>query len=191
MKKSIFSVLVLALVTLISTNVAAQEFSGLDKSPMDQATYPSDYKDANKMVKVTYSRPQLKDRPVSKLAPNGAIWRTGANEAAEITLYQDMMLGKKLVKKGTYTMYTIPGEKSWTTILSTDLNVWGSYFYNEKNDVVRISSEKMKADDKLEAFSIAFTKEKNDIAMFMGWGNLRIKTVMTAAQQSAPVLTKQ
>jgi len=191
MKKSIFSALVLTLVTFISTNVAAQEFSPLDKSPMDQATYPSDYKDANKMVKVTYGRPQLKDRPISKLAPNGEVWRTGANEAAEITLYQDMMLGKQLVKKGTYTMYTIPGETSWITILSTDLNVWGSYYYNKKNDVVRISSEKMKDEEKLEAFSIAFTKEKNDIVMYMGWGNLRTKTIMTPTKQSATVLMKQ
>jgi hypothetical protein len=101
------------------------------------------------------------------------------------------MLGKQLVKKGTYTMYTIPGETRWITILSTDLNVWGSYYYNKKNDVVRISSEKMKDEEKLEAFSIAFTKEKNDIAMYMGWGNLRTKTIMTPTKQSATVLMKQ
>jgi hypothetical protein len=33
----------------------------LDKSPMDVASYPTDYKNADKLAKVTYSRPQLKD----------------------------------------------------------------------------------------------------------------------------------
>jgi hypothetical protein len=39
---------------------------------------------------VTYSRPQLKGRSLNELAPAGKVWRTGANEAAEITLYKDM-----------------------------------------------------------------------------------------------------
>ena len=190
MKKSIFSILVLALVTLLTTNVSAQEFSPLDKSPMDQAAFPTDYKDANKMVKVTYSRPQLNERPVTKLAPMGEVWRTGANEAAEITFYQNTMVGKTMVPKGTYTLYTIPGEKSWTTIISKDINLWGSYFYNQKNDVVRVNSDLSQAKEPLEAFSIAFTKEKNDLVMHMGWGRVRTRTLMTPAAADAMLMKK-
>jgi len=185
MKKSIFSVLVLALVTLIATNATAQNFKDLDKSPMDQAAFPSSYKVSDKVVKVTYSRPQLKDRPVSKLAPNGEVWRTGANEAVEITFYKDMMVGKTLVPKGTYTLYTIPGEKSWTTIINKDLNVWGSYFYNKENDVARVTSPVMNGDKSLEAFSIAFEEEGENIAMYMGWGTIRTKTVMKVAGEAS------
>lgn len=178
MKKSIFSILVFAVVALISTNVNAQSFKGLDKSPMDQAAYPSSYKVTDKVVKVTYSRPQLKGRPVAKLAPNDAVWRTGANEAAEITFYKDMMLGKTVVPKGTYTLFTIPGEKSWTTIISKDTNVWGSYSYNEKNDVARVNSQLMSGEKSLEAFSIAFEQDGSKIAMYMGWGTVRTKTLL-------------
>jgi hypothetical protein len=44
-----------------------------------------------------------------------------------------MKLGETKVKAGTYTLYAIP-EKSYTIIISKDLNVWGSY-YKETNDV--------------------------------------------------------
>ncbi|WP_282032128.1 DUF2911 domain-containing protein [Winogradskyella eximia] len=163
-----------AITMLLSFNVNAQEFKDLDKSPMDAASFPSDYKDANKLIKITYSRPQLKDRSVDKLAKEGEIWRTGANEAAEITLYKDMKFGDKEVKAGTYTFYMIPGKKEWTAIINTDLNVWGSYFYNEKNDVARLTVPVTEGKKSLEAFSIAFDKSDNGINMHLGWGTVRV-----------------
>jgi hypothetical protein len=83
---NILAALTFAFVLLMSTNVSAQKFSKLDKSPMDAAAFPRDYKVSDKLIKIVYSRPQLKGRTVSKLAPNGKVWRTGANEAAELTL---------------------------------------------------------------------------------------------------------
>ena len=54
------SIFVFAFLMIATTNMQAQKFSNLDKSPLDIASYPSDYKDANKLLKVIYSRPQLK-----------------------------------------------------------------------------------------------------------------------------------
>jgi hypothetical protein len=180
MKKSnIITVIALAIVTFFSANLTAQEFSGLDKSPMDVASYPSDYKDANKLMKISYSRPQLKERTLSKLAPSGQVWRTGANEAAELTLYKDMMLGDTMVKAGTYTFYTIPGDETWTAIISTDLNVWGSYFYNESNDVARITVPTTMADESLEAFSISLSQADNGVDMHLGWDKVRVTVPFT------------
>ena len=180
MKKSNFiASIVFAFLMLVSFNVNAQEFKGLDASPMDAASFPSSYKESDKLVKITYSRPQLKGRSVGKLAPEGKVWRTGANEAAELTLYTDMMLGTTKIKAGTYTFYLIPGEKEWTAIVSTDLNVWGSYFYNEKNDVARIDVPVTKGKENLEAFSIAFEKSDNGIHMHIGWGTIRIAVPFT------------
>ena len=107
----LFTTIALAFATLALMNLDAQNFKGLDKSPMDAASFPTSYKDSNKLIKVIYSRPQLKGRALNTLAPNGKVWRTGANEAAEITLYKDMKLGDGLVKAGTYSLFTIPGEK--------------------------------------------------------------------------------
>ena len=128
MKKStIITTIAFAVTMLLSSNVNAQKFPDLDKSPMDPAAYyPNDYKvSAKEIAKITYSRPQLKGRSVSELAPNGKVWRTGANEAAEITFYKDVKLGDTKIKAGTYTLFTIPEKDFYTVIISKDLNVLG------------------------------------------------------------------
>ncbi|MEH6538209.1 MAG: DUF2911 domain-containing protein [Psychroserpens sp.] len=177
--KSIISTIAMAFAMLISVNMNAQEFSGLDKSPMDAASFPTSYKESNKLIKIVYGRPQLKDRSLEKLAPNGKVWRTGANEAAELTLYTPMMLGKTKVPAGTYTFYVIPGAKEWTAIISKDLNVWGSYYYKEANDVARITVPVTTGKKSLEAFSIAFEKSDDGVHMHLGWGNARIAVPFT------------
>ena len=173
MKKSkLILSLAFAFIMLFSINIQAQEFDGLDKSPMDAASFPTSYKDSDKFVKVVYSRPQLKDRAVSKLAPNGKVWRTGANEAAEMTVYKPIKLGGQRIEPGTYSLFTIPGDTEWTIILSSDVNVWGAYSYKATNDVVRFKAPVREGKRSLEAFTIAFS----DDAMYLGWGGIRVVT---------------
>lgn len=171
MKKTVLSFVILAITVLFSTNSNAQKFSDLDVSPMDAASYPSSYKISDKLVKIIYSRPQLKGRELDKLAPKGKVWRTGANEAAEITFYKDVTFGGKAVKAGTYTLFTIPNDKEWTVILSTAKNVWGAYFYKESEDVVRVKGTVSNSEEAVEAFSIRFEGKDNDFNMYFGWGN--------------------
>ncbi|CAM1345894.1 DUF2911 domain-containing protein [Tenacibaculum crassostreae] len=171
MKNSILSIIIFAVMLVLSNEVAAQKFPGLDKSPMDAATYPSSYRVIDKKVKVIYSRPQLKKRSLAKLAPAGKIWRTGADEATEITFYKDVVFGGKEVKSGTYTMFTIPGDKEWTVILNTSTNVWGAFFYNESDDVVRVKGTVSKANKSIEVFSIVFEGEDDTFNMYLGWGD--------------------
>ncbi len=106
MKKSMLTFAILVIAFAFSTNTNAQKFSKLDASPMDAASYPSDYKISDKLVKIVYGRPQLNERALEKLAPSGKVWRTGANEAAEITFYKDVTFGGKEVKAGTVLYYT-------------------------------------------------------------------------------------
>ncbi len=175
MKKTrLFSSISLLVLMLIALNINAQEFKDLDKSPMDVAAFPASYKISDKLIKIAYSRPQLKEREVYKLAPLDKVWRTGANEAPELTLYTDMKLGKNIIKKGTYTFLVIPGEDEWTAIISKDLNLWGSYTYNEANDVARFTVPVKKSEESLEAFSIAFEKSDDGVAMHLGWGTYRV-----------------
>ena len=112
--KKFLSLSTLIMCLVFASTATAQKFSGLDKSPMDVAAFPTSYKVADKLVKVTYSRPQLKGRTIAELAPAGSVWRTGANEAVEITFYKDVDFGGKEVKAGTYSLFTIPGAKEWT-----------------------------------------------------------------------------
>lgn len=173
--KTIIKTLVLTLTLVFSYTANAQKFPDLDPSPMDAATYPSSYKISEKAIKVIYGRPQLKGRDLSKLAPNDEVWRTGANEATEITFYKPTMLGDTKIKAGTYSLFTIPGDKEWTIILNSDLNVWGAYTYKQDNDVARIKVPVTKSEDILEAFSIVFEESKSEIDMYIGWGTLRVK----------------
>jgi len=176
MKKSTFiTTIAFAFVMLLTTNVNAQKFPGLDKSPMDAASHPSDYKVSDKAVKIVYGRPQLNGRSLSELAPNGKQWRTGANEAAEVTFYKDMTVAGTKIKAGTYTMSAIPGEKEWTLIFNSDLNVWGNYFYKEANDIARVTVPATMGDESLEAFSIMFDDKGT---MHMGWDKVRVAVPM-------------
>jgi hypothetical protein len=181
MKK--FTTIVFAFLMVLSTRMTAQEFSDLDKSPMDIAAYPTSYKDANKQMKIIYSRPQLKGRTLEKLAPNGEVWRTGANEAAELVLYTDYTIGDKTLKAGAYSFYTIPGDKEWTIIINSDLNTWGAYYYNEKNDVARIKVPVTAGKKSLEAFSITLADDENKgITMHLGWDKVRVAVPFVIAK---------
>ena len=154
MKKIILLVAVFALTIGFSNQAIAQNFKGLDKSPMDIASFPSNYRVSEKVIKIIYSRPQLKGRSLEKLAPLGKKWRTGANEATEVTFYKDVIFGGTAVKAGTYTMYAVPGKATWTVALSSQLNVWGVYFHKDENDVAKVTIPVKQTEEKLDFFSI-------------------------------------
>jgi len=189
MKKTLMLIAVFVLTTVFTNDTIAQTFDKLDKSPLDIARFPYSFRTSDKVLRVTYSRPELNGRKVSKLAPAGKVWRTGANEIPEITFYRDVIFGGTPVKAGTYSLVTIPGEKEWTVILSKQLNTWGAYFYKKDEDVARVKGKvrmfgkgiddyKVKFDprkpelrDFIERFSITFD---DDMTMQMGWGNVLV-----------------
>jgi hypothetical protein len=177
--KRVFTLAAIALTMVFSTTASAQEFSGLDKSPMDMASYPTSYRVSDKAVRITYSRPQLKGRSLSDLCPAGKVWRTGANEAAEITFYKDVTFGGEAVKAGTYSLFTIPGADQWTVILNENLNQWGAYTYDEGADVARVSVPATMDGTSLEAFSIAFKEVEDGVHMVMGWDKTRVAVPIT------------
>lgn len=164
---------------LSATDIQAQKFPGLDKSPLDQALFPADNKIPTKSAKVVYSRPQLKGRTLSELAPEGKVWRTGANEATEITFYKDVTLGKTKIKAGTYSLYTIPEKDNYTIIINKDTNIWGAYNYKEANDVARLVVPVTQAEESLEALSMVFTKGDNGMVLNLGWDKTRVAIPFT------------
>ena len=141
-------------------SVDAQRFPGLDKSPMDAAIYRTD-RNAPAIAKVVYSRPFANDRTVwGGLIPYGKVWRTGANEAPEITFYKDVNFGGKEVKAGTYSLFSLSTENDVTFILNEDLNQWGAYGYNESKDVVRVPAAIVeKTAEHVENFTIVFDNQ--------------------------------
>jgi tetratricopeptide (TPR) repeat protein len=101
-------------------------------------------------VDVTYSRPAVKGRQVwGMLVPygwnaqgfgngNNAPWRAGANENTTIHFSHDAKVEGQKVPAGTYGLFfTINENNTGEVILSKDYRSWGSFFYNEKNDLLR------------------------------------------------------
>lgn len=174
------SILLCALMFCFKGN--SQRFDHLDQAPVDIAYLRANQKSAP-MIKVVYSRPSKKEGQVfGGHVPFGEIWRTGANEATEITFFKDMLVGNKLVKAGKYVLHTIPGEKDWTIILNSNTDTWGSFFYNPEMDVARIKVPASE-DDEIDVFSIAFTKSIKDSYMVLAWDTTRVNIPLAEGTQ--------
>lgn len=113
-------------------------------------------------ISVTYGQPSKKGRDIfGGLVPFGQIWRTGADEATEVTLTRGCMFAGRQVMPGTYTLYTIPNTKEWTIILNSELKQWGAYNYDKIKDknVVDGTAEVTTLKKSVETFTIDIVAE--------------------------------
>ncbi len=91
-------------------------------------------------ITITYHSPLAKGRKIwGDLVPFNEVWRAGANENTTISFTTDVKVEGKVLKAGTYGLHMIPSEKEWIVIFSNDALAWGSFFYNEKHDALRIT----------------------------------------------------
>ena len=156
---------------LLGHGLLAQELLKLRPSPLAIASVR--YKD--NYVKITYSQPQKNQRRIfGSLVPFGKIWRTGANEATEITTTRDIIMDSTLLKAGTYTLFTIPGQDKWTIVINSDVGLWGAYNYNPQKDVWRFDVPVQSTDEIYEPFTIIFD-HRNELAdLLMMWDNTKV-----------------
>lgn len=148
---------------------------GLSRVMLDEDSY----------VKVVYGRPQMRGREIfGQLVPYGEIWRTGANEATEITLTQPVLVAGERLPGGTYSLFSIPEEDKWTIIFNRQLGAWGAYSYDDAADVMRTEVPVHSAEEPAEAFTIMFEQEEGepDARMVMQWGSTRVELPMQAAK---------
>jgi hypothetical protein len=153
---------------LTTASLSAQNFKNLDKSPMDAVITRNP--DNSPLARIIYSRPKKNDRVIfGNLVSYGKIWRTGANEATEITFYEDVLFNNEKVKAGTYTLYTIPNKGNWIIIINKLINTWGAYSYNDSLDILRTTVEARNTTATLEDFSVTFKPTKYGSNLLMGW----------------------
>ena len=164
----------------------AQTFFPIDKSPMDLVYLPDHFAHdrvtgQEAIIKVYYSRPNKNGRDIfGTKVPFDKVWRTGANEAVEFKAYRDITLAGKSLKAGTYSLFTIPGEKQWTIIMNSDLDYWGAYSYRKEKDVLRVSVPSAIIDATIEAFSIRFEDlGENQAVMRMAWDRTLVEVPIT------------
>ena len=87
---------------------------------------------------VTYSRPAVRARKIwGGIVPYGQVWRTGANENTVVTFSTPVKVEGQAVPAGRYALFTIPGDASWTVVLSRQSHAWGSDSYDQGEDALR------------------------------------------------------
>ena len=96
--------------------------------------------------------------------PYNEVWRTGANENTIIKFTDDVTIEGKPLAKGTYALFTIPGENQWTVIFSKVHTAWGSFTYNQADDALR-GTVKPQATELREAMTFDFDDVKADSAV--------------------------
>lgn len=171
MKRSICLYFCLVFIAGLAEDLIAQEALKPRPSPM----YMTTMKHEDTYVKITYGRPHKKDREIfGGLVPYDEVWRTGANEATELTTTGDIMLAGNRVEKGTYSIYTIPQKDKWTIILNSALGQWGAYEYDKNKDVLRFDVPVETMDQNYEPFTIEFSQDNSDTELLMMWDNTRI-----------------
>lgn len=146
------------------------------KSPI--AIAKVNHESTDTYVKIVYGQPYKRDRNVfGGLEPYGEVWRTGANEATEITTTRNIIFGGKRLPAGTYALFSIPREKEdWTVIVNNKLGQWGAFEYDESYDVMRVGVQAEEKGVVTEVFTIEFTEIVDDSTnIVMRWDQTEIR----------------
>jgi ribosomal protein S4 len=115
-------------------------------------------------VTITYSRPGVKGRTIwgdplpeqastkaeatlddqtirpkgAPIVPWGHPWRTGANEATQFVVSDDVFINGQKLPAGSYSLHTIPTKDEFTIIFNSIANQWGSFNYDASKDTLRV-----------------------------------------------------
>jgi hypothetical protein len=136
-------------------------------------------------ISVTYGRPSARGRVLfgaeGALAPYGAVWRTGANEASTFTTSTDLMVMGERLPAGTYGLFTIPGATEWTVIFNNEATQWGSMAYQEGEDALRVSVPTI-VGPMQEQFQIRFDGvSATEGTMILHWGTVGVPVTLSTA----------
>ncbi len=91
-------------------------------------------------VHITYQSPGVKGRVIwGGLVSYNTVWVTGAHSATHVLIMHPVEIDGKRIEKGTYALFTIPGEKEWTFILNKNYKQHLADNYKESEDVLRVN----------------------------------------------------
>jgi len=141
-------------------------------------------------VTIHYDRPAVKGREgkiwnglvhtgykdlgfgTSKAAP----WRAGANENTTITFSTDVTVEGKPLKAGTYGFFIAMGENNDATLIFSNNNSsWGSFFYDQKEDALRVNVKTASLNESVERLKYEFMDETDNSAVVaLLWEKLKI-----------------
>jgi len=179
LKRLIYILAAIALILLAYTFFVEDIFSKR-LSPKDTVKFELN----DTKLEVFYNRPYKKGREVfGALVPFNEVWRTGANEATTFTTNKDLMIENVLLNKGTYTLWTVPKDSTWTVIFNTKQYPWGvdeqmRPMREPQFDFLEIEEPVQKLDKSVEQFTIAFDNTTDDLKMTLVWDKTKIEVPM-------------
>ena len=166
-------------------------------------------------VTITYSRPGVKGRkiwgdPPAGLAagtatlddqnkrpegmvivPWGHVWRTGANEATQFEVTDDVLINGQKLPAGSYSLHTIPGKDEWTIVFNGTANQWGSFNYDEKKDALRVRTKPEWVSDNQEWLMYSFDPVTDNSAQVnIRWEKVKVPFTVVVPDVKAVTLTK-
>ncbi|MES2772640.1 MAG: DUF2911 domain-containing protein [Bacteroidota bacterium] len=141
-------------------------------------------------ITITYGRPDVNGREgkiwgtliTNGFSSNNLVtnkntnpWRAGANENTTISFEHDVKLEGKPVKAGTYGLFMAMWPDSVTLVLSNQSNAWGSFYYEEKNDALRVTVKPVALDKSVEWLKYEFIEHREKYCVVaMQWEKLSV-----------------
>jgi hypothetical protein len=205
---------------LLPVILFAAALSALAQAPAVRAPRPSQKASVMQTigvtdVTITYSRPGVKGRkiwgdPPPELAagtatldnqntrpkdmvivPYGHVWRTGANEATQFEVTDDVLINGQKLPAGSYSLHTIPGKDEWTIVFNGTANQWGSFNYDEKKDTLRVKAKPEMVTENQEWLMYSFDPVTDNSAQVnIRWEKLRVPFTVEVKDVKALTLTK-
>ncbi len=91
---------------------------------------------------------------------NNMPWRAGANENTTITFEHDVKVEGKNIKAGTYGLHMAVWPDSVTIIFSNQTESWGSFYYDDRQDALRVTVKPVVLDKSVEYLKYEFIEQK-------------------------------
>jgi hypothetical protein len=101
-------------------------------------------------------------------------WRAGSNQNTVFTVSHDVTVEGQPLPAGRYGLHMIADPNDWTIIFSKNAGSWGSFFYDAKEDALRVKVKPSKSEYN-EWLTYEFTDRETDHAtVALKWEDLQI-----------------
>jgi hypothetical protein len=166
----------IAVAAALAVTVSAQKMTpvhpGAGGSPHVRAEWTVD----GASISIEYGRPFLKGRAIGKdVAPFGQVWRTGADEATTLKTDKPLTFGAVKLPAGTYTLYTMPGEKAWLLIINKQTGQPGTT-YDQQQDAGQVTMTLGQAKAPVEQLTISIDDTPKGATLRIEWGTTSVTT---------------
>jgi len=125
------------------------------------------------------------------IAPNGHVWRAGANEATKITISDDVLINGQKLAGGAYSIHVIPGKDDFTIAFNKSADQWGSFRYDAKQDALRVKAKPVWMKDSQEQLSYDMpAMTANSAQIILRWEKLSLPFTIEVPNQDSLVRSK-